>query len=335
MKKIKINFVGYEPYMAEHNFILEILKKYYEVEISEKPSILFYSLFNADFTKFNCVKVYVGGEPCIPDFNQCDYAISSTKIECGDRHCYYPFYFMDGLKNGLSLEKSSKKFKFCNFIYSHSASRSGLLRNDFCKSLMKYKMVDCLGKVMHNKDDKRLGSRANSNWRKLKQEVLQEYKFTIAFENAVISGYTTEKILDPLQVNSVPIYYGNPDIADLVNPEAFINANDYEGKFDELVEKVKEIDENDNLYQKMISCPKYNETLYEEYEHKLERFLINVVENGFVHDKDPYQFLDKVRISGYPIKKIFVFKILPYAARYYYRAKKMVFRLLGDEKDGG
>ena len=60
---------------------------------------------------------------------------------------------------------------------------------------MGYKTVDCLGKVMHNKDDERLGSRDNPNWRELKQQVLREYKFTIAFENASITGYTTEKIL--------------------------------------------------------------------------------------------------------------------------------------------
>ncbi len=329
MNRIKINFVGYEPYMTEHNFVLEILQKYYEVEISETPDILFYSLFNADHKKYNCIKVYVGGEPCIPDFNECDYAISSTKIECGKRHCYYPFYFMDGLKRFSAAKYESEKFRFCNFIYSHTASRGGRLRDEFCKSLMDYKTVDCLGKVMHNKDDERLGSRDNPNWRELKQQVLQEYKFTIAFENASITGYTTEKILDPLQANSIPIYYGNSDISDLVNPDAFINANNYIGRFEELIDKIKEIDENEELYQKMINCNKYKADLLNNFENKLEKFLIDIVENGYIYDKDPYHFLDKVRISGYPIKQIIHYKILPYAARYYHRTRKFLSKLMG------
>lgn len=331
MENIKINFVGYEPYMREHNFVLEILQKHYDVEISNNPDILFYSLFNADYKEYDCIKVYVGGEPCIPDFNECDYSISSTKIECGDRHCYYPFYFMDGLRRFAVSKERLEPFRFCNFIYSHTASRGGRLRDEFCTCLMEYKSVDCLGKVMHNKDDKRLGSRENPNWRELKLQVLQEYKFTIAFENATLAGYTTEKILDPLQANSIPIYYGNPDILDLVNPEAFINANDYVGRFDALIEKIKEIDENDDLFQRMISCQKYKPDLLNDYEKSLEAFLINIVENGFVHDKDPYHFLDKVRISGYPIKKIVQYKILPYAARYYHRTIKFMSKLTGKE----
>ena len=116
MKKIKIKFVGYEPYMTKNNFVLEILKKHYEIEISEKPDILFYSLFNADYVKYDCIKVYVGGEPCIPDFNECDYAISSAKIECDNRNCYYPFYFLDGLKQFCGISEDVKKISFCNFI---------------------------------------------------------------------------------------------------------------------------------------------------------------------------------------------------------------------------
>lgn len=327
-KKIKINFVGYEPYMRENNFVLEILKKHYEVEISETPDILFYSVFNADYKKYNCIKVFVSGEPCTPDFNECDYAISSVKINFDDRHCYYPFYFLTGLTQFKFSNNNGAHSKFCNFIYSHTSSRAGNLRNVFCQELMKYKSVDCLGKVLHNKDDKRLGSRENSNWRALKQEVLAEYKFTIAFENANISGYTTEKILDPLQANSIPIYYGNEHISDLVNPEAFINANDYVNNFDQLIAKIKEIDENDELYQKMINCPKCNPNLAYLYDQELESFLINVVENGRVYDKDPYHFLDKVRICGYPFKLIIYYKILPIMAKYKYRLKSYIVRLM-------
>lgn len=328
-KKVKVNFVGYEPYMIEHNFVLNVLSKHYEVEISDTPDIVFYSVFNADHRKYNCIKVFVCGEPCAPDFNECDYAITSVKMICGERHYYYPFYFIDGLKRFEILNQKVEQFRFCNFIYSHTASRGGELRNQFCQQLMKYKIVDCLGKVMHNKSDERLGSRDNPNWRELKQQVLREYKFTIAFENAAVTGYTTEKVLDPLQANSIPIYYGNTDVADLVNPDAIINANDYIGRFEDLIEKIKEIDEDDELFNKMINCSKYSPSLVTDYESNLETFLINIVENGFIHDKDPYHFLDKTRISGYSLKTILYYKVLPYAAKYYTRIRNKSLKLLG------
>lgn len=37
-----------------------------------------------------------------------------------------------------------------------------------------------------------------------------QYKFTLAFENAVCDDYITEKLWRPLIVGSIPIYYGSP-----------------------------------------------------------------------------------------------------------------------------
>lgn len=37
-----------------------------------------------------------------------------------------------------------------------------------------------------------------------------QYKFTLAFENAVCDDYITEKLWRPLIVGSVPVYYGSP-----------------------------------------------------------------------------------------------------------------------------
>src|SRR5207249_8371440 len=45
-----------------------------------------------------------------------------------------------------------------------------------------------------------------------KRAFISQYKFTIAFENSSYPGYHTEKILDPMMVDSLPIYWGNPCI---------------------------------------------------------------------------------------------------------------------------
>lgn len=42
--------------------------------------------------------------------------------------------------------------------------------------------------------------------------LLAQYKFTLAFENAVCVDYITEKLWRPLIVGSVPVYYGSPSV---------------------------------------------------------------------------------------------------------------------------
>ena len=59
MNKIKINFVGYEPYMKEHNFVLEILQKYYEVEIFRNTRYSFLFSFLMLITKNMTVSRYM------------------------------------------------------------------------------------------------------------------------------------------------------------------------------------------------------------------------------------------------------------------------------------
>jgi len=61
-----------------------------------------------------------------------------------------------------------------------------------------------------------------------KKEILSNYKFTIAFENArSVPGYVTEKIIDPLLVGSIPVYLGADDVQDIIPGDCFIDARDY------------------------------------------------------------------------------------------------------------
>lgn len=60
-----------------------------------------------------------------------------------------------------------------------------------------------------------------------KYKALSNYKYSICFENSIINGYITEKIVDCFYAGTVPIYYGAPDINKYVNPKAFINFSDF------------------------------------------------------------------------------------------------------------
>jgi len=93
---------------------------------------------------------------------------------------------------------------------------------------------------------------------------LRNYKFTIAFENSSHPGYTTEKILHPFVANSIPIYWGNPLVAKDFNPKSFINCHDYIN-FEEVIEKIIEIDTDDDLYQEYLREPVFTGNVENEY----------------------------------------------------------------------
>jgi hypothetical protein len=42
-----------------------------------------------------------------------------------------------------------------------------------------------------------------------KMEFIKDYKFVLSFENSSYPGYTTEKLIEPMLVNSIPVYWGN------------------------------------------------------------------------------------------------------------------------------
>lgn len=130
--------------------------------------------------------------------------------------------------------------KFCNFIYSNNNAPA--IRNNLFKEISKYKQVDSWGKVLNN-----MGMLSPN-----KLDTQSQYKFSIACENALYYGYTTEKIIDPFIARSVPIYWGNPDIASEFNEKAFINVHNFK-TLEELTKYIKSIDEDDNKYIDMLN----------------------------------------------------------------------------------
>ena len=53
-----------------------------------------------------------------------------------------------------------------------------------------------------------------------------DYKFVLALENGIDFGYLTEKLINPILANSIPIYAGPNDIFDIINSRAPILFSD-------------------------------------------------------------------------------------------------------------
>lgn len=61
-----------------------------------------------------------------------------------------------------------------------------------------------------------------------KQETLGDYRYSICFENMVLPGYMTEKMIDCFVAGTVPLYRGAPDIEALVPVESFIDLRKFD-----------------------------------------------------------------------------------------------------------
>lgn len=218
------------------------------------PDVLIYSVFGERHKKFNCKKLFYTGENVRPDFRTCDFSISFEPSKDSRNlrlpvYIYHAWYQSRGLGLAEGIEPMlamllnrihgpsfpEPRDRFCSFIFGNGKPQR---RNQFFEALQAYKPVDSAGRWLNN-----TGYRVEN-----KIKFLRHYKFNIAFENESFPGYTTEKILDPLLSGAIPIYWGNPHVAEDFSPNAYINAMDFSCDA-ELIEAIKEIDQNDDLFR--------------------------------------------------------------------------------------
>ena len=62
-----------------------------------------------------------------------------------------------------------------------------------------------------------------------KGETLGKYTFALCFENQILKGWITEKIFDCLFCGTIPVYWGAPDIEDVIPEECFIDMRRFAG----------------------------------------------------------------------------------------------------------
>lgn len=256
-KKIKIDFVDFWPdLIKENNFFTDILEKYYDIEISSDPDYVFCSYFDNKHLNYrNCVKIFFIGENMVPDFNLYDYAMGFHYISFEDRYLRLPLYALYTQHYDLFYKKHTysdeyylSKKKFCNCVISNPYPFADRRRDKMYEALSKYKPVGSGGRYNNN-----VGGPVKD-----KISFEKEYKFSLSFENSYSPGYTTEKIVESFAGDTIPIYWGNPRIAEEFNPDSFINCHDFPS-LNAVVERVKEIDNDDELFLKMIKAPALNE----------------------------------------------------------------------------
>ena len=280
-KRIKLNFVDWwNAWDNRNNYFVKLLSAKYDVELSDDPDYLFYSVWGFDHLKYKCTRIFYTGECAKPDFDYCDYAFTFDYID-DPRHYRLPLYgmYLDPYeleRKDYDVERiADEKTRFCSFVVS---SQRGPERFDLFHKLSKYKKVDSGGKYMNN-----IGGPISPDYDQ-KLEFIRNYKFVIAYENTLSPGYTTEKILDAMRVNSVGLYWGNPLVHRDFNTRSFLNRHEYAND-EAFIERIAELDNDRNKFIEYLSEPYYNGNQVNEYvkpENVLKQF-----DRIFESDKRP------------------------------------------------
>lgn len=262
MRKIKLWFTdfyeGFDPY---NNILLGLLEPHFKLELNpERPDFLIYSCHGRDFLNFNTCRIFYTGENLVPDFNLCDFALGFHHLQFADRYLRFPNYaflrdqFQDLLKEkNFTATVLEQKQHFCNFIYANAQANPA--RDNFFHLLNDYKKVSSPGKHLQNMNFN-IGERFSEDWMYTKLNFQSSCKFSIAFENTSSPGYVTEKIMHAFITNTIPIYWGDPEVTKDFNPEAFINCHNFRN-FEEIVEYVKKVDNDDQLYLNILNAPAF------------------------------------------------------------------------------
>lgn len=298
---IKIAFCDFWEGFEPNSFLpVKILKSICDFQISkvQDADYLMFSIFGHQnlYASDNCIKIFYTGENIIPDFNLCDYGISFSYLHFGDRHFRFPLYYcydninekMESKHRGNIEDILKTKKEFCSITVSNE-DRHPMFKTLF-KELQKYKKVDSGGKWNNN-----IGGAVDNKF-----DFDLTHKFSIVCENSPAPGYTTEKIVQAFAAGCIPIYWGDPEICKVFNSNAFINIADYRS-IDEVVETVKKIDNDDNMYVQMLNTPAYlsHESNYSVQTERLKDFLQHI----FLQDKTKAQRRNRISWGNKYIKQ--------------------------------
>ncbi len=337
---IKINITDWWNQDFEDNYFIKFLSKKYNIIKSHNPDFLLCSVFGNNHLNYNCVKVFFTGENFTPDFNLYDYAIGFDPIDFLDRYLRFPLFVI--YEQGLNLALKKHLFKndnellnrgFCSFIVSNGGGNK--IRKEFFNNLSKKEFVASGGRYKNN-----IGKPVNC-----KLDFLKNYKFNIAFENSSSPGYLTEKLIEALGAQTIPIYWGDPLLNDtrllggggytkdclqsFLNPNSFINLSDF-SSMKECIRYILYLQQNPQPYLKILREKAFKINVKTYYEKKLEAFFDNIFSKPKISRISQGQFKlayknkqkEYQKLSISTKNSIFSIKILPLLMKIKNKLKK-------------
>jgi len=240
-------------------FFTQLLSPHFHLRWDDPAEFVIYGHISHQHRLQNGVKIYWSQELYGPNWKECDYAIIPHKVN--DPRAYYlPIYAFDQQIEPMIRQSPAdpatiraSKPHFCSLLCAYADRTTGR-RQDFFQRLNRRRKVDSAGPALNN-----TGFRIPKEDRyRRKVEWIRNYRFNIAFENRYRAGWTTEKLVDPLHVHTIPIHWGDPRVKEDFNPESFICADDFTS-LDELAEYVLHVDTNPDLYARYVQAPPFRD----------------------------------------------------------------------------
>ena len=265
---MKISFIDFwTGFDQKNNFFYHSLKKLgikFKVVKPQKADVIFFSCFGNKNLEFNnSKKIFFLSE----DFNlnnyNFDYSISHLNTDKSITNNFrlplwkmyidwfnvgsyinpeylIPINYIDKKNEFNSFEKEN----FCTIVYSSEY----FFRDQYIDLISKYKNIDVVGK---NKFGNLL---PEGEYHKMIH--LSKYKFSLAMENEISSGYLCEKLIHAKIAGNIPLFYGDDYAKIDFNPNSFIHITDYTEE--SFLDKVKEIDSDKDLYKEIMDEPLFN-----------------------------------------------------------------------------
>jgi hypothetical protein len=264
------------------NFLVDALSANFEVEVADDAEVCIYSVFGRTHETFRGLKIQISGEATSPNWRWTDYSIG-FEHRYGDRYLRYPNWCWGidtrPLLQPLGELRGNHSREFCLFLVGNPKQS---IRNAFFTELSRHRFVTSPGAVFHNAES--IDSSDSVDMRQAKLSAMRNFSFNIAMENSQLPGYSTEKISEAFFGGAIPIYWGDPLVNVNFDRRTFLNLASFPSII-ELVERVLELDENEQLLEPMLSVAPLHRHTYEEIARpeRLEEFLFGAISRARQH----------------------------------------------------
>jgi hypothetical protein len=263
LQKIKnnqhINVYTY-PLVEKYNkpivlLLYDILHKYNMKRVDDNNSIdiniiHITELINVNKFSMNTFYIIISGETWEFQLHNNNIMMIRPFITVSPFHTiYYPMLYMSLAERSMFSYTNEPKTKFCAFMYHMSYEH----REEWFYKLSKLKRVDALGKSCNNVEIRstRFVHTEKETYNDIAVKLYSEYHFVLAIENKWTEGYFTEKILNPIIANSIPLYWGHPYVFNYINKKRVIYLPEYSEE--ELFNYLVELENNQDKYNQIIN----------------------------------------------------------------------------------
>ncbi len=173
---------------------------------------------------------------------------------------FIPYIYTNNFVKTLETTKEIKtipKQDVCVII----SNPRGNERTEFLNKLEKHFNVCYAGGYKNN-----IGGALSPQYNSTEyHDFVNQFKFIISMENSREDTYITEKLINGLLSNIIPVYWGSNKVHDYINKDRFLNLENINNANDIII-RMKQLRENPSEWLKMV-----NNNIFPNNENKLER----------------------------------------------------------------